>query len=245
MYAYVGGDPVNMVDPSGLTSVPTTCPPGTPPGTGCGTHYDDRNYDDWDRYYYDNYNDFNDYNDYDDGPGDGPTPPRTPPTSDEETEPGECNQSSQPASAQLGALGQGIGDAFSLGLYSKLWANLPLGLGETYSSQTNLQGYNVGLYGATGASVGRVTYAGTAYIGAQVASNGRGAVNFRNSLKGAMSGLSSRHPRTYSYDSLLAKYGSDKAVKAAAGRTNAKLNAVGGVGTVSGGSQMLTGDGCP
>ena len=143
----------------------------------------------------------------------------------------------------LGSFGQGFGDALSFGLYSKAFAALPFGLGEFYADQKeNGGGYTPGLFTGGAAGFGRVAYAGAARAGS-AAAPARQAVAFRNDLKGAFSGLGSAHPRNYTYEQMLSKYGSDRAVKAAAGRTNGTLNAAGAAAMASAGAQYAAG--CP
>lgn len=151
------------------------------------------------------------------------------------------------AAAQLGAIGQGIGDAFTFGYYSKLLAALPGGYGDIYAAQADLAGYDYGLYGGTGVSVYRFGYAVSAATIRSTAPNGVVAVAQRNSLKADASFLSffgKAHPRTKSYPALLAKYGSDTAVISAASRTNRTLSGAAAVGSASGISQTLTDSGC-
>jgi RHS repeat-associated protein len=82
---------------------------------------------------------------------------------------------------------------------------------------------------------GRLLYAGAAKVGARLAPNGQAANLFRNDLKWVFRGGLFRNFRRYPYQRSLDKYGSDAAVKAAAGRTNGPLNAVGGVSFAGGG----------
>jgi len=49
--------------------------------------------------------------------------------------------------------------------------------------------------------------------------------------------LKSRRYRVYPYEKLLQKYGSDAAVKSAAGRTNGSLNRLGALGFLGGMTQ--------
>lgn len=148
-----------------------------------------------------------------------------------------CPTRPQGIGMQFGGFGQGLGDAFTFGLYSDLWAAIPGELGDMYEMQTETEGYKVGLYGGTGVSVYRLLYAG----GAQTLSllNGRSAVNARNQLKGVMSFRGSAHSRIRSYEQMLERYGSDRGVALAASRTNPRLTGAAILGAASGGSQAL------
>jgi RHS repeat-associated protein len=71
----------------------------------------------------------------------------------------------------------------------------------------------------------RLAYAAVAKAGAAAATSGVAANAFRNSLKGRASVGLSKNYRHVPYASAIAKYGTDAAVQAAAGRTNPALNA--------------------
>lgn len=133
---------------------------------------------------------------------------------------------------QAGALGQGAGDALTGGLYSKALGLVPGRVGEMYERQTRLRGYDAGLIAAAGLGLGRVLYAS----GARGASRlpGPQAVRVRNFLKGATSGFGPLHPRMYTYEEMLRRYGSDAGVRRAAGRTNKPYNRAGAAAVVSG-----------
>jgi len=139
---------------------------------------------------------------------------------------------------QIGSFGLGVGDAFTFVLYSKAFSSLPLGLGGYYQNQRSLAGYDGGLNAATFASGARLLYAGAAKAGSVFSSSGQAASEFRNNLKGTLSLLGQSHPRTYTYQQLLAKYGSDDAIRAAAGRTDPILNALAASGTAGGALQL-------
>jgi RHS repeat-associated protein len=92
-----------------------------------------------------------------------------------------------------------------------------------------------GALGTLGA--GRLLYAGVAKVGARLATDGVAAHAFRNSLKRFARGpLAGSNYRIRPYENMLEKYGSDAAVKAAAGRTNPMANAFGGFGAGFGAS---------
>ncbi len=75
---------------------------------------------------------------------------------------------------------------------------------------------------------GRMLYAGLAKVGAAAVADGAAAMAFRNGLKRVMRGpLAGSGYRIKTYEELMAKYGSDEAIQAAAGRTNSTINAVG------------------
>lgn len=113
----------------------------------------------------------------------------------------------------------GFSDMASFGLSSTLMDNFSGGGGVNKCSGA----YRGGQAGALAVSVGRLAYAGLAK-GAAMMSSPQAAVAARNSLKfifrgGLWSG------RMYSYEAMLAKYGSAAGAGAAAGRTNAGANA--------------------
>ncbi|MEO0698022.1 MAG: RHS repeat-associated core domain-containing protein, partial [Pseudomonadota bacterium] len=234
MYAYVGGDPVNKIDPTGLADeVDEIVVVGKRPKKSTRQAPQFRVYLTFAGFY---------------GPGEGPDgggsggdggPDK------EDVDESLCGSGGQSdpnnfggvvnrVTSELGALGQGIGDAFTFGYYSKAWAALPGGYGKAYAGQTGRTGYDVGLYGTAGAGGLRLGYSSAIYSIRSSGLNGPQAVGFRNNLKGAFSGLGSRHPRNYSYDDLLAKYGSDSAVIQAASRTNPGINAAGGLAAAGG-----------
>lgn len=138
---------------------------------------------------------------------------------------------------QVGGFGQGLGDAFTFGGYSELWAAFPGEYGDMYQAQTETAGYRNGLYLATGVSAYRLLYAGSAATLSTL--TGRNAVSARNGLKGLFSGTGPFHPRMRSYEQMLAKYGTDRGVALAASRTNPTLTGSAIVGSASGGSQAL------
>jgi hypothetical protein len=211
-YAYVGNDPMNMVDPMGLA------------GAGCHTV-----------------------------PGEGPnswtcdytSPPPGPDMdfinrSSRENAPVQRNNVIRPAICgvsyqasnwdNIGGAALGIGDAFSFGYYSKAMGAIP-GNSGAVRAQMDAPGYDVAMYGSMFVSYGRLAYASIAKSFSLL--GGADAVAARNALKGVMSGLGKAHPRTYTYEQLLKKYGSDEAVAAAAGRTNSKINASAAYGASS------------
>jgi RHS repeat-associated protein len=124
----------------------------------------------------------------------------------------------------------GILDGLSFGLYSE---NV-----LTDESLARLKnddaGYEAGYTASVGIGLGRVFYASAAKGISLFSSSAEAAVKNRNTLKGLMSGLGSAHPRIKTYDELFAKYGSDQAVRAAAGRTDAPINALGAVAAGTG-----------
>jgi RHS repeat-associated protein len=121
---------------------------------------------------------------------------------------------------------------FSLGVVD----DLSFGLGPVARSALGINGgenrcstaYKAGQYAALAAGLGRIAYAGAAKAIAMSAANGAEAAASRNLLKQIFRGsLAGSDYRIYSYDQLLEKYGSDAAVKAAAGRTSPLANAIG------------------
>jgi hypothetical protein len=91
-----------------------------------------------------------------------------------------------------------------------------------YAADTTTVGYRAGLWAGAALGLGRGAYVATASTFRFM--SGAEAVAARNELKGAMSGLGLEHPRIYTYEQMLAKYGSDQAVAAAASRTNPAIN---------------------
>jgi RHS repeat-associated protein len=88
---------------------------------------------------------------------------------------------------------------------------------------------------------GRLLYAGGAKIAAAKASDGIAANAFRNHSKRFWRGpFAGSNFRIYPYDEMLRKYGSDAAVKAAAGRTNSGYNALGLAMTLGGGAGLVS-----
>jgi RHS repeat-associated protein len=89
--------------------------------------------------------------------------------------------------------------------------------------------YRGGEYVAMGLGGLRLAYAGAAKVGSILAKSGAEASAFRNAIKGAARGTFGKAKyKIYSNEFLLQKYGSDAAVRAAAGRTNNTYNAYGG-----------------
>jgi len=106
-------------------------------------------------------------------------------------------------------------------------------------------GYSAGQWTSFAFGAGRMAYAGIAKVGAAVAADGAGAMAFRNGLKRVMRGpLAGSNFRIKTYEDLLAKYGSDEAIQAAAGRTNPAVNAVGSNMTI-GSAVGISGARCP
>jgi hypothetical protein len=88
--------------------------------------------------------------------------------------------------------------------------------------------YKVGEYSTIAAGLGRMAYAGAVKGASMMAANGAQAAAARNITKRIFRGpLGGSNYRIYSYDQLLNKYGSDAAVKDAAGRTSPFWNAMG------------------
>ena len=119
----------------------------------------------------------------------------------------------------------GVADAASLGLGPLAREALGVDGGVDECSGA----YSAGQWSSLALGAGRVLYAGAARAGAAASANGAAAMELRNSLKRVMRGpLAGSDFRIKNYADLLAKYGSDDAIKAAAGRTSAAVNAVGG-----------------
>lgn len=116
--------------------------------------------------------------------------------------------------------------------------SLLLGFGDDLRNYLGIEGVDVcsDAYTAgatTGIVVGfaRLAYAGFAKVGSAFAATGAAALTLRNSAKVAFRFGLFRNWRSLSYSEALRKYGTDAAVKAAAGRTNTNFNTYGaGVG---------------
>ena len=118
----------------------------------------------------------------------------------------------------------GVADTASLGLGPLARQALGVDGGVNRCSKA----YSAGEWASLGLGAGRMAYAGIAKVGAAMAADGAAAMAFRNGLKRVMRGpLAGSNYRIKSYEDLLAKYGSDEAIQAAAGRTNSTVNAVG------------------
>ena len=124
----------------------------------------------------------------------------------------------------------GLGDGLLLGTGPYIRDAFGIGSVSTCSCA-----YSVGSWTSMAAGGARLAYAGIAKIGSAMASSGAAASAFRSSLKSKAScGLTDdiRKPD-------LSKYGSDDALRAAAGRTNLGVNAYGagvaGAGAIGGG----------
>jgi RHS repeat-associated protein len=87
--------------------------------------------------------------------------------------------------------------------------------------------YSAGEWASLGLGLARLGYAAAARVVSRGAASAAGAVAGRNMLKKVFrAGLAGNY-RKYSYAERLAKYGTDDAVRDAAGRTNAGWNALG------------------
>jgi RHS repeat-associated protein len=128
-------------------------------------------------------------------------------------------------------LSAGFGDALLLGLGDEL-RDLS-GAGDFVDPCSDA--YGNGELAALAAGVGRLAYAAVAKAGAAAAASGAAANAVRNSLKGAARLGAAKGYRAVSYGRALEKYGSDAAVRAAAGRTDPFFNALGaGVAAAAG-----------
>ncbi|MCS0583367.1 DUF6531 domain-containing protein [Massilia pinisoli] len=118
----------------------------------------------------------------------------------------------------------GVADAASLGLGPLARQALDINGSVNRCSKA----YAAGEWASVALGAGRMAYAGIAKVGAAAAADGAAAIAFRNGLKRIMRGpLAGSNYRIKNYEDLLAKYGSDEAIQAAAGRTNSAVNAVG------------------
>jgi RHS repeat-associated protein len=149
LYAYVGGDPVNATDPTGMCTgtvtvsdnIPSNLSGGgtNPCGGGGGSLYG---------WWWRVPGPFGDGGGSGGGANGGGAEGTNPSTDDCTIYPANAQVVSVDVASELGALGQGMGDAFTFGLYSRAWAALPGSLGDAYDAQVSLVGYDVGAYGA-------------------------------------------------------------------------------------------------
>ena len=125
----------------------------------------------------------------------------------------------------------GFADAISFGGISKLRQYLGWDDNVDYDSGY----YTAGEVGSMTLGGARLAYAGLAK-GASLMSGltARQTFEFRNSLKKVFRLNPFSTYRIYPYEKMLSKYGSEAAVKVAAGRTNTTINIMGGVGFTGG-----------
>ncbi len=135
----------------------------------------------------------------------------------------------------------GVADAASLGLGPLARNALGIDGGVDQCSDA----YSAGQWSSLALGGGRVLYAGVAKAGSAAAASGAAAMEFRNGLKRVMRGpLAGSDFRIKNYAELLRKYGSDDAVRAAAGRTSPAFNSVGANLTIGSAVGRAT-CGCP
>ncbi len=135
----------------------------------------------------------------------------------------------------------GVADAASLGIGPLARQALGVDGGVNRCSKA----YSAGEWASLALGAGRMAYAGIAKVGAAATTDGAAAMAFRNGLKRVMRGpLAGSNFRIKNYEDLLAKYGSDEAIQAAAGRTNSAVNAV-GADLATGGAVGAATCGCP
>jgi RHS repeat-associated protein len=132
-------------------------------------------------------------------------------------------------SYRVGALNAvaGFQDALTFGLGNKLrdWTGLNKDVNRCSTLYAVVEWSTAAIGGA------RLAYAGLAKgVSLLPAVTGAQAAAARNQLKRAFRLNLFRSYRAYSYEQLMSKYGTDAAVKAAAGRTNMSLNIVGAWG---------------
>jgi len=129
----------------------------------------------------------------------------------------------------------GLGDGLLLGTGPYIRDALGIGSVRTCSCA-----YSAGSWASLAGGAGRLAYAGLAKAGSALASSGQAASAFRSELKACMSGGLTKDIRKPD----LGKYGSDDALRAAAGRTNVGVNAYGGGVAGAGGIGVAGGCSC-
>lgn len=129
----------------------------------------------------------------------------------------------------------GLGDGLLLGTGPYIRASLGIGSVGMCSCA-----YSAGSWASLAGGAGRLAYAGIAKAGSELASSGQAASAFRTELKSCMSAGLTKDIRKPD----LGKYGSDDALRAAAGRTNTGVNVYGGGVAGAGGIGVAGGCGC-
>jgi RHS repeat-associated protein len=133
----------------------------------------------------------------------------------------------------------GFGDGLTGGLTDLVRDQMGTNGAANKCSSSYSRGETAGVADALVLGVGRLAYAGLAKGYSVVASSGKAASSFRAQLRVAFGGGKSLRPPN------LGKYGTDKAIRDAAGRTNPYVNA-GGVAATAAGIAGATSDcGCP
>lgn len=125
----------------------------------------------------------------------------------------------------------GIQDSFTFGTTSAAEATIPGAWGDAAEAAVGTAGYEAGSWAGFIGGFSRLAYAGAAssfrFMGGEAASLAR------NNLKRVGRLGFGGNYRMYSYEELLAKYGSDRAVARAASRKNPGVNTVGAVAATS------------
>ncbi len=213
LYAYVDDDPVNATDPSGLEPVATPVDELVVAGTRIprATPIDGISFTGgWEAHF-------------------AQVSGRK--AEEREPPPTKCAPGRLNGWQKAGAVALGLGDTITLGVYSKIYTSLPGSVGEASRQEVGSTPYNVAFWGSSAISGLRLAYAGTASSLSNL--SGQAAVAARNSLKSTFRMGLFPNARMYTYEQMLAKYGSDAAVAQAAARTNKKLNAGAGLGAAS------------
>ena len=124
----------------------------------------------------------------------------------------------------------GFGDAVTFGLTKEF--RKTYGYDDAVNKCSDF--YDLGDWTSFGLGGLRLAYAGAAKGISLFASSGKQASSARNILKKVFRANPFSTYRVYPYEKLLNKYGTDEAVKKAAGRTNPALNRLGGFGAFGG-----------
>lgn len=136
----------------------------------------------------------------------------------------------------------GVGHALTFGVSSlaakQFMDNRDIGiLNDTID---NSRAFKAGEWASLAFGGGRLAYAGAAKVSAAVAIDGVAAVGLRNTIKQAFRlPFAASKYKLYSYEAMIRKYGTDEAVKLAAGRTSRLWNGLGAFGLFGGASGVL------
>jgi RHS repeat-associated protein len=140
----------------------------------------------------------------------------------------------------------GFGDSISLGVTSAIRSSL----GTDSVVNKNSGAYTSGVVTSFGLGISRLAYAGTAKVASKIylssgatVKNAMAASAFRNTLKQTFRGNPWSTFRVYTFEQMLAKYGTAQKIIEATGRTNTTINSFAGILSVGSGL-ILSGQSC-